>query len=344
MLYPAELWTRSGPGVLNPWLKGKNNRQLLLRLDPFCDGCITLSPMRLSYLSSLSLVLTLIGCAQPESEVEDLIVPDPACDWDQDGYVSSDDVCGGDDCDDDRSDIYPGRQEACNFDDDNCDGEINEGLDCTVYGATETQLLLVDPFLGDTGDVVAPAPPGLWLDIAFGNDGSLWALGDGVVWKLQNGFWAEVGSHPLENPSGFCESFDGHFWLLAGRELMEWSPVLGELRRYTAPLSFFGSGDCVDIKGKVYLTDLSTMVGGDALWTLSAESGDFSPLGLTGVDKLYGLARVEGVLVALSGDGETVIIDAQTADAFVSTTYRNYNYVGAASAKSYQNVMQLRAP
>ena len=291
------------------------------------------------FLRLLYVVFIFVGCAEPQPDAEVPPLTQEGCDWDQDGFISTALGCGGDDCDDDRGDIYPGRQEACNFDDDNCDGEVNEGLDCLVYGATESTLLLVDPFLGDTGDAVAPAPPGLWLDIAFGTDGLLWALGDEVVWRLQDGFWAEVGSHPLDNPSGFCESFDGHFWILAGRELAEWSPVLGELRRFSAPGSFFGSGDCVDIKGTVYLTDLSTLMGGDALWTLSTGTGAFEPLGLTGVDKLYGLARVEGTLIGLSGDGETVIIDTLRADAFVSTTYRNYNFVGAASAKSYQNVM-----
>ena len=286
------------------------------------------------------IALTAAGCEETSTTPTTLQRAPEDCDWDQDGYNSALRDCGGNDCDDDRSDIHPGRLEACNFVDDDCDGVINEALDCSVFGATESKLLLVDPFLGDTGDVVADAPPGPWLDIAFGTDGLLWALGEGVVWRLQDGFWAEVGSHPLENPSGFCESFGGHFWLLAGRELVEWSPVLGELRRFSAPESFFGSGDCVDIKGTVYLTDLSTAVGGDALWTLYEETGSFEPLGLTGVDKLYGLARVEGTLIGLSGDGETVVIDAQSADSFISTTYRNYNYVGAASAKSYQNVMR----
>lgn len=283
-------------------------------------------------------VLALIACSSDRGpgQAEATIAAD--CDWDADGYFANSPRCGGDDCDDDRADIYPGRLEACNFFDDDCDGTVNEDLDCSVFGATEEVLLMVDPFLGDTIEVVADAPPGIWLDIAFGREQVLWALGDGVLWKLQDDFWVEVGSHPLENPSGFCESFDGYFWLLAGRELVEWSPVLGEIRRFNAPANFFGSGDCVDIKGTVYLTDLSTDVGGDALWTLRAETGTFSPIGLTGVDKLYGLARVEGILVGLSGDGETVIIDPQNADAFVSTTYRNYIYVGAASAKSYQNV------
>ena len=151
-------------------------------------------------------------------------------------------------------------------------------------------------------------------------------------------FWAEVSSHPMTGPSGFCESFDGHFWLLAGRELVEWSPALGELRRFTAPDNFYGSGDCVDIKGMVYMSDLSSLPGGDSLWVFDALEARFESRGLTGVDKLYGLARVQGTLVALTGEGETVIVDPVTADAFITGMFRNYNFVGAASAESYQNV------
>ena len=56
------------------------------------------------------------------------------------------------------------------------------------------------------------------------------------------------------------------------------------------------------------------------------------------MDKVYGLARIEGLLVGLSGDGEAMLIDPQTADSFVTAKDRTYQFVGSASVLSYQNV------
>lgn len=47
-------------------------------------------------------------------------------DKDNDSHISVD--CGGDDCDDNDNQAYPGAPERCNFKDDNCDGSIDEGL------------------------------------------------------------------------------------------------------------------------------------------------------------------------------------------------------------------------
>jgi len=43
-------------------------------------------------------------------------------DLDKDGFLIADD------CDDSRASIYPGADEVCNFLDDNCDGEIDDGF------------------------------------------------------------------------------------------------------------------------------------------------------------------------------------------------------------------------
>ncbi|MBD3389182.1 MAG: hypothetical protein GF416_08815, partial [Candidatus Altiarchaeales archaeon] len=51
---------------------------------------------------------------------------EPCIDLDGDGFDNM--ACGGTDCDDTNLAVYPGASEACNGVDDNCDGQVDEGL------------------------------------------------------------------------------------------------------------------------------------------------------------------------------------------------------------------------
>ena len=167
-------------------------------------------------------ILQIVACSDG-AESETFIAPD-GCDWDNDGYLAVGDRCRGDDCDDDRADISPGMTEICNFQDDDCDGSLNEELECRVYGAEEGVLIAVDPFIIDAEEFIASSPPGRWLDIATAM--VVLGLGEEVVWRSKR-FLGRSRSHPMTGRVASVKVLTA-IWLLAGREPVEWSPALGE--------------------------------------------------------------------------------------------------------------------
>ncbi|MFC1889379.1 putative metal-binding motif-containing protein [Thermodesulfobacteriota bacterium] len=61
----------------------------------------------------------------------------PEC-WDNDGDGYDDEACGGEDCDDTDPEVHPGNLETCNGVDDDCDGQVDEGVTCELPNATAT--------------------------------------------------------------------------------------------------------------------------------------------------------------------------------------------------------------
>ena len=61
---------------------------------------------------------------------------------DQDDDGDPDALCGGGDCNDNNPEIYTGKEEECNGEDDNCDGMIDEGTlnDCGECGPTPEEI------------------------------------------------------------------------------------------------------------------------------------------------------------------------------------------------------------
>ncbi|MCK6522948.1 hypothetical protein L6R49_16095 [Myxococcota bacterium] len=79
---------------------------------------------------TLLTALSLTACLTSPAEYEALLAA--AKDHDGDGFVNV--AHGGDDCDDDRADVFPDADEVCDGADNNCDGEADEGFDTAWYG------------------------------------------------------------------------------------------------------------------------------------------------------------------------------------------------------------------
>ena len=100
-------------------------------------------------------------------------------DFDQDGDALGWDLYGGTDCDDTNPDVKPGVSETCDGIDDDCDGEVDEGL---VLGSAETcaasscvEIVEADPSSADGAywlDPLGDAPARVYCDMSAGG----WAL------------------------------------------------------------------------------------------------------------------------------------------------------------------------
>ena len=73
--------------------------------------------------------LFMVGCRNevktPTTDTDDIIVTES--DLDGDGYLE------GDDCDDNDAGVYPGATETCDGIDNNCDGEVDEGVQSVFF-------------------------------------------------------------------------------------------------------------------------------------------------------------------------------------------------------------------
>ncbi len=81
-------------------------------------------PVSWKFVAWITLVVAAWGCPDTGGDNE-------AVDQDADGYVDAGN--GGDDCDDSNAQVHPGAQESCNLVDDDCDGEVDEGVETTFY-------------------------------------------------------------------------------------------------------------------------------------------------------------------------------------------------------------------
>ena len=273
--------------------------------------------------------------AEPDTGVE-MGPPDLGCVTDDDGDGALSMACGGDDCDDSDARRAPGLSELCDEVDNNCDGVVNEDLDCSLFAHSDTRLYKLDIFQGTSVDLGATVS-NLW-DIDTHPDGTLYGIADGRLYAYANatGWTAkpnELGLGFLEEANGFCIDNNGTAYLTTNGfgNLRTVDLVSGSSTEVGALQPESSSGDCVVSKGNVlYMTSNASTP--DSFVKLNG-AAPVSPMrvGMTGHDSIWGLTAAWNRIFGLTGAGEVVEIDAATGQTTLIHQYPGLAFYGAAS-------------
>lgn len=252
-------------------------------------------------------------------------VPDagrPAnCDADHDGFDAR--ICGGSDCDDERRAVHPAATERCDFIDNNCDDEINEGLDCSFLAAGPRTLYAIDPFQGELEELATVELPSgrTLLDVDTDENGELVGVTRGGLYALSE----DGASRPLVEarvPSytnGMAINGFGTVFLTTNEFADPRALVIGRddgsirLLGNTSP--FRSSGDCVVLKDESLLMSAQRQdspLPGDWLVLINSSDGSTQPIGSIGFSRVFGLSASFDFLFGVTDGGEVIEIDANT--------------------------------
>lgn len=273
------------------------------------------------------------GSTDPDAETD---TPDE-CDLDGDGALSR--ACGGDDCDDDNIRISPNVREVCDDIDQDCDGELNNGISCTFYAHTEDQLFEIDPFAARL--IPITDAPSLF-DFDTDSDGTLWGISPIALYRFDNDLrdWVSVASLAGFSvaPNGFAIDSRSNAYATAGNDLYGIDLEDGSWDRIgSMGGGFTSSGDCVVDKNDVlYMTskhhsDRDTLVRIDTTTAAAVEIGDIVAADGQKFRGIYGLTSAWGYLFGLSSDGELIEIDPATGAGELIHTFEGQRWYGAAS-------------
>lgn len=266
---------------------------------------------------------------------------DPNCDLDGDGVMTIGCTVGttvGTDCDDRDSSVNPDRPEVCDSVDNNCDGQINEGIECAIFAHTSSSVYRVDIFQpGSTPELIDGDAPGI-LDFDTAPDGTLYGVnGSGLVrFDSASSTWERIGSFSLGGANGFAVLTQQIGYITAGTRVYEVDletgdeTLLGEMGG-----DFSSSGDCVINKdGTLFMSSRGS--GDDRLVSIALsgpDAGRATLIGtMTGAPHVYGLTSAYGQLYAFTSSGKVFEVDSLTADAELVVDFGSrFAWYGAAS-------------
>ena len=281
----------------------------------------------------------------PEVDAPDL--GDDPCDEDGDGYRAL--RCGGNDCDDSSIRDNPGAAERCDFVDNNCSGDNNEGIVCEFYALTGENfdtglaagLYLVDPFRA-VYTRINDVPAGSF-DFDTTSDGTLYSMTAEALFRYDDGNdrWVNVANIAGEatNANGLAIDSGDVAYVTAENNVFEVDLNDGTIREIgqmgsDAGVDFYSSGDCVVDKNDVLY--VSSRYGGfdderDCLVRVDTATGRGTFLGVLSHDRVYGLTSAWGFMFGLTSSGELLNIDPVEGTSTLIGNLDELRFFGAAS-------------
>src|SRR5690554_169720 len=267
-------------------------------------------------------------------EAPDTTDPGTTCP-DRDGDGHADIACGGTDCNDLDANIHPGAIEICDEFDNNCDGELNEGLSCSFYAHSPQKLYRVDPFKKTTTYVTDV--PSL-TDIDTHPDGTLYGITFNDLYRFEEptNTWQRIGAlNATGTPNGLAINNEGVTFLTSGSTVFTVNLSTGRATRLgSIGSSLTSSGDCVVNKdNSLYMTSPTPgiMSQTDSLVLINPLGQGTQIGGNLGFSDIYGLTAAWGRVFGLSGSGELIEINTGFGTATLIHRFNGIEWYGAAS-------------
>ncbi len=277
------------------------------------------------------------GTVEPDATVEmDSNVIPPECDLDQDGSLAP--SCGGDDCDETNRFRNPSYPEICDEFDNNCNGELNDGITCEFFGHSGSTLYRVDPFKKAATEVGAELPN--LQDIDTHPDGTLYGVTFNGLYSLNGNQWELVGDFGTEvlDPNGLAIDSRGDVYVTGQDKLYQIDTNTGAASLVgtisgNSPNSpqYYSSGDCVINKRDTLYMTSKHVEGEDTLLIVQANDASAREIGPMGFAQVFGLTAAWGNLYGLTRAGEVIQIDSGDGASTLVHQFQDISWFGAAS-------------
>lgn len=257
----------------------------------------------------------------------------PECDVDGDGALSP--ACGGDDCDDENIRRAPSYPEICDLYDNNCSGEVNDGIVCTFYGHSGSSLYRIDPFAKTAEEVAADLPNLQDID-TNPLDENLYGITFDGLYRLDEARneWSRVGDFGIDvpDPNGLAIDSRGEAYVTGQDKLYlvdtetGAATLVGEMGG-----DYYSSGDCVLNKRDTLFMTSKHLEGVDSLLVLRTNDASVTEVGEVGAEQVFGLTAAWGNLYGLTRSGDLIEINSATGDSRLVHNFEGISWFGAAS-------------
>jgi hypothetical protein len=224
-------------------------------------------------------------------------------------------------------------RETCDYIDNNCDGRVNEGIECSFFAHTADELYEINPFTRSL--VYVTDVPNLW-DFDTSTDGTLWGISRDTLWRFDSTTRQWINEASLADfasePNGFAINSRSQAFATGENEVYEINLEDGTwVRVGSMGGGYLSSGDCVVDKADTLFMTSDHLDDTDVLVRIDSATGVASEVGQIGTDRIYGLTAAWGFMFGVTSAGELVEINSITGEGEVIHVFEGKRWFGAAS-------------